>query len=126
MINPTDLPTRRWARAKQSGAHGMRRGAWYLVVNESSKMIVIEVRKVNVPVPHDIVEIASEKPNAWSVVRWRASQAGARRVSEQSFGTTYAVCSNCSERQAIEPENAERMVCAACGQNLPVDWDNPC
>lgn len=126
MTNPVDLPERHWARARASGAHGLRRGAWYLVVNESSKMVVLDIRKENVPVPHGLVEIAPAKPNAWSVVRWRESQLGVRRVSEQNHGLTYGVCSNCADRQPIQPNDATRMVCESCGSDLPVDWEHPC
>lgn len=126
MTAPPDLPSRRWARAKQSGAHGLRRGAWYLVVNETSSLVVLEVRKENVPVPASMVDIRDAKPDAWSVVEWDAHQLGAARASEQNLGLTYAVCANCGERQAIEPPDAGRMTCESCGREAVLDRAHPC
>lgn len=125
MTSP-DLPRRRWARARQSGAYQLRRGAWYLVVNESSKLVVLQVRKENLPVPRDMLELANAKPDAWSVVRWDEHQLGARRVSEEHLGLTYAVCPSCAERQAIEPRDARSMMCESCGKEFPLDWEHPC
>lgn len=124
-----ELPPRpdpRWARAKRSGAHGLRRGAWYSVVNESSKLVVIEVRKENVPVPRDMVELSDARPTMWSVVNWDEAQLGARRASETDFGLSYAVCPSCGDRQTIEPPRAESLKCDACGGTFEVDWEHPC
>ena len=33
---------RKWARVKRAGAHGMRRGAWYAVLNENVKIMSFE------------------------------------------------------------------------------------
>lgn len=117
---------RRWARVKQSGAHGLRRGAWYLVVNEASKLVVLEVRHDNVPVPRAMIELADAKPEAWSVVQWNQDQLGARRASEANLGLTYAVCGHCAARQIIEPPTAEHMQCEECGVDWRLDWEHPC
>jgi hypothetical protein len=121
------MSPRKWARAKQSGAHGLRRGAWYLVVNVPSKaLVVLSVRKHNVPVPRSVVELSDEPPTKWSVVRWEESQSGARRVSEQAHGLTYGVCPECGARGPLVPPDAQTLTCDECGKTAEVDWENPC
>lgn len=118
---------RKWARAKGAGAHGLRRGAWYLVVNDTQPaVVVLDVRRTNVPVPRDMLEVRKEKPNAWSVVKWEETQRGARRASDHQLGLLYAVCPSCGERGAIEPPDAARLTCQHCHGTFDVDWDHPC
>ncbi len=124
---PEAAPGRKWARARGAGAHGLRRGAWYLVVNDSQPSVVLlNVRKTNVPVPRTMLDISEEKPSMWSVVRWQESQRGARRASEQDLGLTYAVCPSCGERGAIEPPQTAQLTCAHCHGTFTVDWERPC
>jgi hypothetical protein len=118
---------RKWARAKGAGAHGLRRGAWYLVVNDSQPAVVLlYVRKTNVPVPRSMLDIAEAKPNKWSVVKWQETQRGARRASDHELGLLYAVCPSCGERGAIEPHDAAQLTCASCGGTFALDWEHPC
>ncbi|MBI2071747.1 MAG: hypothetical protein HYT81_01715 [Gemmatimonadetes bacterium] len=122
-----DTPHRKWARAKGAGAHGLRRGAWYLVVNDAQPGVVfLDVRKNNVPVPRAMLEVVAEKPGKWSVVKWQETQRGARRASEQHLGLIYGVCPSCSERGKIEPPDAAQLTCEHCRGTFPVDWDHPC
>lgn len=125
---PEGPSRRKWARAKTSGAHGLRRGAWYLVVNDAQKnVVVLNVRKSNVPVPRSMLEVSEEQPSKWSVVRWQESQRGARRASERNMGVLiYAVCPSCGERSPIEPKDAPTLACAHCHGVFPVDWEHPC
>ncbi len=117
---------KKWARAKQSGAHGLRRGAWYAVVNDGHpKMAVLSVRKHNVPVPREMLEFGDEAPTQWSVVQWKETQRGARRASEANQGLIYAVCPACRERARIELDT-KRITCAHCHGDFTVDWDHPC
>ncbi|MGD2136221.1 MAG: TFIIB-type zinc ribbon-containing protein [Gemmatimonadales bacterium] len=121
------MPEKKWARAKQSGAHGLRRGAWYMVVNDpGGSLVVLNVRKDNVPVPRSMVVISDEPPDRWSVVRWEETQQGAQRASEQSLGMLYAVCPKCGERQKIDPPDAGEMTCEACGGTFPMNWETTC
>ena len=121
-----DTPRRKYARARGAGAHGLRRGAWYLVVNDiQPAVVVLFVRKNNVPVPRDMLYIIEGKPGQWTVVKWQETQRGARRASEESLGFVYAVCPSCSERGKIEPPDAARLTCAHCHGTFPVDWEHP-
>ena len=120
-------PSRKWARAKQSGAHGLRRGAWYLVVNEpSDSLVVLSVRKTNVPVPVGMVELSDQQPTKWSVVRWEETQSGIRRASEQALGLTYGVCPACGARGALDAPDVQSLTCDECGLTAEVDWEHPC
>lgn len=124
---PNQPPRRKWARAKGAGAHALRRGAWYLVVNDSQPAVVfLNVRKNNVPVPRSMLDITEEKPDKWSVVQWQETQRGARRASEQDLGLTYVVCPSCSERGKVESTDATQITCVHCRGTFMVDWDHPC
>src|SRR5947208_7353558 len=60
-----------WARSRAERAEkeGLRRGAWYRIVEESGKSwLVLDVHQVEVRVPKENVEIRKERPKAWSVV----------------------------------------------------------
>lgn len=117
---------RHWARPKQSGAHGLRRGAWYVIVNSTGSLVVLDVRRKNVLVPRSMVDIAQSKPEKWSVVQWQESQLEARRVSEMNLGLTYGVCPACGDRAPLDPPDAKRMTCEHCGGEFEVDWEHPC
>lgn len=125
---PADIPPRRkWARAKGAGAHGLRRGAWYMVVNDAQENVVLlNVRKTNVPVPRSMLDIIDEQPSKWSVVKWQEAQRGARRASQENLGLLYAVCPACGERGKIEPPNTAQITCAHCHGTFLLDWDHPC
>lgn len=117
---------KKWARARRSGTHGLRRGAWYPVVAEPpGGLVVLGVRKDNVPVLRAHVEFSETEPGHWSVVQWDEKQAGARRASEQNYGLTYGVCPACSERVKLATET-QRLACPDCGGEFPVDWEHPC
>jgi hypothetical protein len=126
-VGAPEQPRPKWARVLASGTHGLRRGAWYLVVNDSlPNVVIVDVRKTNVPVPRSMLEIRDEKPALFSVVRWQEGQRGARRASQESLGLTYAVCPACGERSAIESKGASQLRCGHCGGSFGVDWDHPC
>lgn len=121
------MAEKKWARAKQSGAHGLRRGAWYLLVNDpGGSLVVINVRKHNVPVPRSMVEITDAPPRRWSVVKWDENQIGAQRASEQEMGMMYGVCPKCGARQQLDPPDAGEMICEMCELEFPVNWDEYC
>ncbi|GBD31248.1 hypothetical protein HRbin33_00196 [bacterium HR33] len=123
---PPPKPSK-WARPKRSGAHGLRRGAWYQVVNDNSpSLVILYVRKTNVPVPRSMLEFSDSPPTKWSVVKWEEAQRGARRASEANLGLTYAVCPACAERSPIDPPDAAQLTCDSCHGTFPVDWEHPC
>lgn len=118
---------KKWARVKLSGAHNLRRGAWYPVVNDSSaKIVVLDVAKRNVPVPRESVELAEEKPEKWSVVKFNASKPLPARISQENLPLTYAVCPYCRARSVEVFDGTASLKCDECGKEAPVDWDNPC
>jgi hypothetical protein len=121
------MPEKRWARAKQSGAHGLRRGAWYLLVNDpGGSLVILNVRKHNVPVPREMIEVSDSAPQRWSVVKWDEHQSGAQRASEQAIGMMYAVCPKCGARMQLDPPDVADLTCDTCEGEFPVNWDEYC
>ncbi len=120
------MMTRKWARAKQAGAHGLRRGAWYPVVNDTGdEVVVLDIGKKNVPVSRSMVVLADGKPDEWCVVQWEESHRGMERASDERFGLTYVVCPGCRGRAHAEPPNVARMICSDCGGDFAIDWSTP-
>ena len=86
------MPQKRWARARQTGAHGLRRGAWYLLVNDpGGSLIILNVRKHNIPVPRTMVVVSDDSPERWSVVRWDEYQLGVQTASQKGTGLTLSI-----------------------------------
>ena len=120
-------PSEQWARVKRLGTHGLRRGAWYPVVNRvTSEMLIVDVAKHNVPVPREAVDLSEARPAAWSVVVWKDRDPGVQRVSTSGFALTYAVCPVCRARAELPGSEATSMTCGACGGEYDFDWDHPC
>ena len=78
---------RGWARAKRAGAHIMRLGAWYPIVDESkSVLVILNIGGRNAPIPRDLLEITHKEPQRFSVVyrslededtfRWKPKDVG--------------------------------------------------
>ncbi len=121
------MQPKKWARVRKTGAHGLRRGAWYPVVNESrADLVVLDVNKKNIPVPRDLLELREERPAMWSVVEWADRQRGAHQATRANYGHVYAVCPSCKARCRLEPSDAQEMVCPNCGGEFGVDWTEPC
>ncbi len=116
-----------WARVLQIGSHGLRRGAWYPVVNEvTAEMLLLDVARRNVPVPRTALEVSERTPGKWSIVEWQDSDQGFGRASQSGFDMTYAVCPKCRARVTLPDGSAERMQCPECGGDFPVEWDRRC
>jgi hypothetical protein len=121
------MPQKRWARARQTGAHGLRRGAWYLLVNDpGGSLIILNVRKHNIPVPRTMVVVSDDSPERWSVVRWDEYQLGVQTASQKGTGLMYVVCPKCGARKQIDPPKAAQMTCDQCQGGFPVNWDEYC
>src|SRR5258708_14632949 len=98
-ITPTRLQPRGWARVGPSGAHTLRRGAWYPVVRISStNIVVLDVNRRNVPVDRRLLEIRYHPPERWSIMR--CEPRNLQRVG-RLFPLTYAVCPTCWHRHAL-------------------------
>ncbi len=118
-------PTK-WARVRQTEAHGLRRGAWYAVVNGAdSNTVLLDVNKSNRPVNRGNLEFSEEKPDKWSVVKRDPDEGAARRASNKGMGLSYGVCPSCRERILLDPSD-QSATCPSCSSKHEVDWDNPC
>jgi len=96
-----------WARSRGERAEkeGLRRGAWYPVVEDNGQSwVVVDVHHVEVRVPKDNLELRQERPKAWSVVH-----------------EPHLVCPACHARchMSGQPKDAK---CLECGNNFTVDW----
>ncbi len=98
-----------WARSRGERAEkeGLRRGAWYRVVEESGKSwIVLDVHQVEVRVPTEKVETRKDRPKAWSVVH-----------------EPHLVCPGCHKRQHVSGQPKD-VKCVECGNSFALDWQD--
>jgi hypothetical protein len=119
-VNPTRLQAKGWARVGPSGAHTLRRGAWYPVVRiSSSNIVVLDVNRRNVPVDKRLLEIRYHPPERWTVV-----QCEPRIVQRlgREFPLTYAVCPACRHRQRFDTDHRE-LACERCHKLAALAWD---
>lgn len=101
------MATVQWVRSRGDRAEkdGLRRGAWYRVVEDEGKSwVVVDVHHVEVRVPRDDIEIRKARPGNWSVVRH-----------------PYLVCPGCHTRRHVAGEPTEYR-CPDCGNTYPIDW----
>ena len=97
-----------------------------MVNDSSSKIVVLDVSKRNVPVPRESVELADHKPEKWSVVKFNSDKPLPARISQEHLPLTYAVCPFCRAR-SVEVDAATAVLkCDECGKEAPVDWNHPC
>ena len=121
------MSPRKWARVLQSGAHGLRRGAWYPVVNDSStRIVILDVSKKNVPVDRGSLEISERKSEEWSIVKWEPGRPLPHRMSEKRLPRIYAVCPICRARSGELPAGIAELKCDECGFEKRIDWGNAC
>ena len=116
----------KWARVSGEEAHGLRRGAWYAVVGDStSALVVLDVNRDNRPVNRSSLEFTEERPTKWSVVKRDPAAGAAQRASDAKLGLVYGVCPNCSSRAPLARDSLKE-TCSRCSTESEVDWDNPC
>src|SRR4029077_10002627 len=85
---------------------GLRRGAWYRVVESPPKdYVVLDVHHVEVRIPKGDLEIRNERPNAWSVLR-----------------EPHLVCPGCHSRTVIA-EGKKDAKCYECGRSYPIEGE---
>ena len=97
----------RWARSRGDRAEkeGLRRGAWYRVVEEPGQTwLVLDVNRVEIRVPKDSIELRTDQPRAWSVVH-----------------EPHLVCPGCHRRQHVSGQPKD-VKCNECGNTYTVDW----
>jgi hypothetical protein len=120
------MAPKRWARVRATRAHGLRRGAWYAVVNDSKPGIVfLDVSKRNVAVDRSLLEFREAPPDRWSVVVRTAEDVATARISTAHLNPTYGVCPQCRARANLFA-GAPRAKCPGCGGEFLVDWVNTC
>jgi len=98
-----------WARSRGGRAEkeGLRRGAWYRVVEDSGKpWVVLDVHHVEVRVPKDDVEVHPSRPKVWSVVH-----------------EPHLVCPGCHQRRHVAGQPKE-VKCSECGNTYAVEWSD--
>ena len=98
-----------WARSRGDRAEreGLRRGAWYRIVEEPGKpWVVLDVHNVEVRVQKEALEVRRERPKAWSVVH-----------------EPHLVCPGCHRRQHVAGQPKE-VQCTECGNRYAVDWSD--
>lgn len=96
-----------WARSRGDRAEheGLRRGAWYRIVEDSGKSwVVLDVHQVEVRIPKDDLEIRPDRPKSWSVVH-----------------EPHLVCPGCHKRQHVSGQPGD-VTCQECGNTFTVDW----
>lgn len=119
-LAPTKLQAKGWARVGKTGAHLLRRGAWYPVVRiSSSHIVVLDVNRRNVPVDRRFLEIRYHPPERWSVVRCEPREL--QRL-HRDFPLTYAVCPRCRHRQGFNGDSKD-LTCDRCHDTSQLAWD---
>lgn len=96
-----------WARSRGERAEkdGLRRGAWYRIVESAGKpWVVLDVHQVQVRIPKKDIQIRTARPKSWSVVH-----------------EPHLVCPGCHKRQHAAGRPA-RVKCHECGNSFKVDW----
>lgn len=116
-----------WASGDGSkGAErGLRRGAWYPVLETADRFVVLDVNDVQVRFTHEWLRFRSARPSAWTVVRLSAeeAEAEARAHGHADVETlrSYLVCPGCHARYHLR-DVAQDARCGQCGNTYPVDW----
>jgi hypothetical protein len=120
------MEPRLWARVRLAGAHGLRRGAWYPVVNDKKPtMVFLDVNKRNVAVDRTLLELAETPPTRWSVVVRAAGELATQRASAANLNRTYGVCPQCRTRANVD-DGVRAARCPVCTGEFEVDWQHPC
>ena len=121
------MPPKLWARVRKAGAHNLRRGAWYAVVNDAKPTIVfLDVNLRNVAMDRSLLDFRAAPPDQWSVVeRDDDDEAPEGHPNWVDLDPTYGVCPRCRARANL-PADARSVSCPGCGGSFGVDWANPC
>ena len=115
-----------WARVEPPGAHSLRRGAWYAVVDDTaSTEVVLDITQRQVVIPRHHLRIRRHRPQCFSVVVRTVSDPNPVRGKPEDLGTTYAVCPMSSSRLRL-PGHPEQLQCPECGHRFKVAWDDMC
>ena len=117
---------RKWARVKRARAYGLRRGAWYPVLNEGkSNIVVLDVNKKAIPADRSMFDFTTGKPHKWSVVRLNPEKDAAELAAEAGLGPLYGVCPSCSGRVNLKDGDTQ-VKCRVCELLFEIDWSASC
>lgn len=115
-----------WARVRPPGAHLLRRGAWYPVVNSNGRgLVILNVGHRNIPVLRAALEIRRSRSDHFSVVMRRPGDPNPARGTPGDLGLTYAVCPCSSARVRLAGQPLQ-LVCPRCGNEHLVEWGESC
>jgi hypothetical protein len=98
-----------WARSRGDRAEreGLRRGAWYRIVEDSKQAwVVLDVHRVEIRVPRENLEVTKDLPKVWSVVH-----------------EPHLVCPGCHHRQHVSGQPRE-VKCFECGNTYGIEWQD--
>ncbi len=114
------MTSERWARLCADVYCGLRRGAWYKVINAGTNHIAVDVEGQRVFLPRDVLDIVDVRPALWSIVIH----------TDNSFsfppdqGKHYAVCPSCRDRQ-VPADRPWALRCRRCNGLYEVNWSQP-
>ncbi len=115
-----------WARVTRTGAHILRRGAWYPVLNDArTNIIILEVGRRNVAVSRPLVQVRRHQPDRWSVVVRAPDELANGRAAALQVHAIYAVCPACRGRATLLGR-PEHLRCPECMNLFSVAWDETC
>jgi hypothetical protein len=114
------MPELSWARLNTDLQLGLRRGAWYRVIREANRQVILDVDHQPVTVLREYLEFVSVRPDRWTVVERPSDATG----PAAAWGHSYGVCPNCNHRAPLVQPVAEAR-CSKCGGTFLVDWSAP-
>lgn len=114
-----------WARlypvAKPFTSPMLRHGAWYLVVDDLGKRLVVVVKGRRVAVPRHLLEVRPRRPNRFTVVYRTREEASPAYGTPGNMGRVYAVCPAAGCRVPLVGE-PPLLRCPRCGHEGEVAW----
>ena len=108
-----------WGRPRGTDNLGLRRGAWYRVVNLTRQEAVVEVNRHHVAVPRVSLTIVSAPPRSWTVV----TRPRDVKHLPADWGQYYAVCPSCRTRAPLKTA-PDAMRCPQCAGTFRVGWED--
>jgi hypothetical protein len=106
-----------WARPPADVNRGLRRGAWYRVIDVTPQAVIVDVNHIAHVLPREGVDIVATPPRYWSIV---PRPADAVRVPDD-WGDHYALCPACRNRTVIK-SRAAMLRCPRCAGAFRIDW----
>lgn len=108
-----------WARLKTSANVPLRRGGWYRVISHTTLEAVVQIEGgTPVGVPRPYLDIRTQRPAEWTVLR---NPAVAARTPF-AFRRGYLVCPGCSERVPLPQSHVQEQLCPRCNHIFPIGW----